>query len=306
VSSEADAAQGRRASPAARRVRWNERLTRSALILPSFVFLVVVFGYPLVRLGYVSLHTGSFGNQGPATLDNYRFVVDDPVFRSAVQHNLGLLLAVPVSTLTALALALVLNSGIRGWTVYRSVVFMPYMVSIPVLGLSFLLLLGRHGVINSLLGHIGLGNTDWFGNPNLALGSIGSMVVYHEIGFGVVLFLARLLTLSPEVFEAARIDGCGWLRVQRSIAIPQMRSIIVTYVTLQLITMLSSVFAYVYSTTKGGPDFHSYVLELYIFDSAFAFGSPAFAAAVAVLLLAPTALVIALWLRRAPIEVNVE
>src|SRR5262249_44781629 len=162
--------------------------------------------------------------------------------------NLGLLLAVPISTITALALALVLNSGIRGWTVYRSVVFMPYMVSIPVLGLSFLLLLGRHGVLNTMLGHVGLPSaTDWFGNPHLALPSIGSMVIYHEVGFGVVLFLARLLTLSPEVFEAARIDGCGWFRVQRSIAIPQMRSIIVTYVTLELITMLSAVFAYVYS-----------------------------------------------------------
>jgi ABC-type sugar transport system permease subunit len=186
------------------------------------------------------------------------------------------------------------------------VVFMPYMVSIPVLGLAFLLLLGRHGVVNGGLGHLGLTQPDWFGNPSIALGSIAGMVVYHEIGFGVVLFLARLLSLAPEVFEAARIDGAGWVRLQRHIAIPQLRSIIVTYVTLELITMLSSVFAYVYSTTRGGPDFHTYVLEIYIFDNAFAFGSPAFAAAVAVLLLAPTALIVALWLRRNRVEVNRE
>jgi ABC-type sugar transport system permease subunit len=286
------------------RARVGGRLVRNALLLPSALFLLVVFGYPLVRLVYVSLHTGAFGNSGPATLDNYRFVVDDPVFRSAVRHNLYLLLAVPVTTLVALFLALVLNSGIRGWQGYRTVVFMPYMVSIPVLGVSFALLLGRHGVINDGLGNLGLGQPDWFGNPSLALSSIASMVVYHEIGFGVVLFLARLLSLSPEVFEAARIDGAGWLRLQRHITLPQLRSIIVTFVTLELITMLSSVFAYVYSTTRGGPDFHSYVLELYIFDNAFAFGSPAFAASVAVLLLAPTALIVALWLRRSNLEVN--
>jgi ABC-type sugar transport system permease subunit len=83
--------------------------------------------------------------------------------------------------------------------------------------------------------------------------------------------------------------------------------VIVTYVVLELITMLSWVFAYVYSTTKGGPNFATYVLELYIFDNAFTYQSPSFAAAVAALLLIPTAVVIALWISRTSIaEVNPE
>jgi ABC-type sugar transport system permease subunit len=282
------------------------RLTRLLLLLPAIAVLGFVFAYPLVRLVVVSLHTGSFGNQGPATISNYRFVLEDPVFRSAVEHNGLLLLSVPVATIAALAIALILNAGIRGWQAYRTVVFLPYILSIPVLGLSFLLLLGLHGVVNLGLSWVGITGPDWFGNPSLALPTIASMIVYHEVGFGVVLFLARLLTLSPEPFEAARIDGAGWLAVQRHITLPQLRSVIVTYVTLELITMLSAVFAYVYSTTRGGPDFATYVSELYIFDNAFAFGSPSFAAAVAVLMLVPTAVVIALWLRRSMVEVNVE
>jgi ABC-type sugar transport system permease subunit len=279
------------------------------MILPAAVFIAVVFIYPLLRLIDVSLHTGSRGDEGPATLDNYRFVLDDPVFWQAVRHNLALLLAVPVATVLALTIALVLFEGIRFWRTYRTLVFVPYVLSVPVLGASFLLLYGLHGVLNRVLGGVGLGGLaqDWFGNPHWTLPSIASLIVYHELGFGVVLFLARLLTLSPEPFDAARVDGASWWRVQRFVTLPQLRSVIVTYVVLELITMLTWVFAYVYSTTKGGPNFASYVLELYVYDNAFTFQSPSFAAAIAVLLLLPTTIVIALWLRRSKIaEMNLE
>jgi ABC-type sugar transport system permease subunit len=279
------------------------------MILPAAAFIAVVFIYPLLRLVDVSLHTGPRGTDGPATLDNYRFVLDDPVFWQAVRHNLALLLAVPVATVLALAIALVLFEGIRFWRVYRTLVFVPYVLSVPVLGASFLLLYGLHGVLNRVLDGVRLGGLaqDWFGNPDWTLPSIASLIVYHEIGFGVVLFLARLLTLSPEPFDAARVDGATWWRVQRHVTLPQLRSVIVTYVVLELITMLSWVFAYVYSTTRGGPNFASYILELYVYDNAFTFQSPSFAAAVAVLLLLPTTIVIALWLRRSKIaEVNLE
>jgi ABC-type sugar transport system permease subunit len=183
------------------------------------------------------------------------------------------------------------------------------VLSIPVLGASFLLLYGLHGVLNRILGGAGLGvlTHDWFGNPGWVLPSIASLIVYHEVGFGVVLLLARLLTLPPEPFDAARLDGASWWKVQRFVTLPQLRSTIVTFVVLELITMLSSVFAYVYSTTKGGPNFTSEILELYIFENAFTFQSPSLAAAVAVLLLVPTTIVIFLWVRRTRVaELNLE
>jgi ABC-type sugar transport system permease subunit len=279
------------------------------MILPAAAFIGAIFIYPLLRLSDVSLHSGARGTEGSATLDNYRFVLRDDVFWKAVRHNLALLLAVPVETVLALAIALVLFEGIRFWRVYRTLVFVPYVISVPVLGASFLLLYGLHGVLNRVLGGTGLGGLtqDWFGNPHWTLPSIASLIVYHEVGFGVVLFLARLITLPPEPFDAARIDGASWWKIQRFVTIPQLRSVIVTYVVLELITMLSWVFAYVYSTTRGGPNFASYILELYVFDNAFTFQSPSFAAAVAVMLLIPTTVVIALWLRRSTIaEVNPE
>jgi ABC-type sugar transport system permease subunit len=288
--------------------RWRPVLTAYVLILPAAAFIGVVFIYSLIRLGYISVHTGNNGDEGPANLTAYRFIVDDPIFRQAVRHNLLLLLSVPVVTVLALSIAFVLHEGIRGWRLYRTVVFVPYMLAIPVLGTTFVYLLSLNGALNAALGGLGLDGLqqDWLGDPSWVLSSLASIIVYHELGFGVVLFTARLLSLPEEVDQAARIDGCSWWQLRRRVTLPQMRSVITAFVTLELITMLSWVFAYVYSTTKGGPNFASYVLEFYIFDNAFTFRSPTFAAAAAILLLLATTALIAIQVRRTQVEVNVE
>jgi ABC-type sugar transport system permease subunit len=289
-----------------------ERLRRGAgpyvLIAPAAAFLGLIFIYSLVRLAYASVHSGDNGDAGPAQLDAYRFVLDDPIFRQAVEHNLLLLISVPVVLVLALAIALILHEGILGWRVYRTVVFVPYILAIPVLGTTFVYILSLNGQLNSALGAIGLGflEQDWLGSPSWVLPSIASIIVYHELGFGVVLFLARLLSLPEEVDQAGRIDGCNWWQLRRRITLPQMTGVITAFVTLELITMLSWVFAYVYSTTKGGPNFATYVLELYIFDNAFTFRAPSFAAAAAILLLAASTVLIAVQVRRTSIEVNPE
>jgi ABC-type sugar transport system permease subunit len=278
------------------------------LIAPATAFLGVVFIYSLVRLGYASVHSGPEGTDGPATLTAYRFLLDDPIFRDAVKHNVLLLLAVPVTLVLALAIAFILHEGIRGWRIYRTVVFLPYMLAIPVLGATFVYLLSLNGALNVTLRAVGLDflAQDWLGSPSWVLPSIASIVIYHELGFGVVLFLARLLSLPEEVDQAGRIDGCNWWQLRLRVTLPQMRGVIIAFVTLQLITMLSWVFAYVYSTTRGGPNFASYVLEFYIFDNAFTFRAPSFAAAAAIMLLAATTVLIAVQVRRTSAELNLE
>ena len=289
-----------------------ERLRRGAgpyvLIAPAAAFLGLIFIYSLVRLAYASVHTGDNGSSGPVQLDAYRFVIDDPIFRTAVGHNLLLLLSVPVVLVLALAIAMILHEGIMGWRIYRTIVFVPYILAIPVLGTTFVYILSLNGTLNDLLGAIGLGflQQDWLDSPSWVLPSLASIIVYHELGFGVVLFLARLLSLPEEVDQAGRIDGCNWWQLRRRITLPQMTGVITAFVTLELITMLSWVFAYVYSTTKGGPNFASYVIELYIFDNAFTFRAPSFAAAAAILLLAASTVLIAVQVRRTSIEVNPE
>ena len=282
-------------------------LTAYLLILPAAVFIGVVFLYSLARLGYVSVHTGNNGDEGPAQLDNYRFILDDPIFRDAVKHNLLLLLSVPVVLVLALAIAFVLHEGIRGWRVYRTIIFLPYMLAIPVLGTTFVYLLSLNGVINTVLGAVGLGflEQDWLGDPSwvLQLDRVDHRLPRARLRRGAVPRAAaepagggrpggphRRLHLVAAASAASRCRRCA--------------SVITAFVTLELITMLSWVFAYVYSTTRGGPNFASYVLEFYVFDNAFTFRSPSFAAASAILLLLATTVLIIVQVRRTSVEVE--
>src|SRR5205823_3803727 len=108
------------------------------------------------------------------------------------------------------------------------------------------------------------------------------------LGFGTVLFLARLMSVKEELFEAARLDGANWLQLHWHITVPQLRRVIEFFVIIEIINMMSGVFNYVYVMTSGGPGFSSQVLELYVWQNAFSFHQGGIAAAAAVLLLGVT------------------
>ena len=207
-------------------------------------------------------------------------------------------------------MAAVLFERIRGWRVYRTLVFTPYILAVPVIGATFVYLYGFNGIVNTLLRGAGLGGLaqDWLGSASLVVPSILSVIIYREFGFGVMLFLARMASVKEELYEAAMLDGAGWWARFRYITIPQLRSVIGFFVVIELITMLSWVFAYVYSMTGGGPGFASSVLELYIWKNAFAYRAVGIASAVAVLLLVATSVfvVIQLLVRKGDAETGEE
>ena len=129
--------------------------------------------------------------------------------------------------------------------------------------------------------------------------SVGGLVVWQQLGFGVVVFTAALLALPPETSEAARIDGAGWWSLQLRVLVPQIRPIIELLSVIQVITVLAWVFNYVYVLTSGGPGYASSVMELYIWRS-FSNGSNGTAASVAVMLLGMATVFIglSLWVRQ--------
>jgi ABC-type sugar transport system permease subunit len=125
------------------------------------------------------------------------------------------------------------------------------------------------------------------------------VIVWKELGFGVILFLARLLSLPTETFEAARIDGATFFRLHRFVTVPQLAGVIAFYVVVEAITMVSWVFNYVYviSNGTGGPGDATQVTELYIYQSAFQYSAPDLAAAAAVILFGATLVLIAAFFR---------
>lgn len=271
----------------ARAGRAGRAITPYLYLAPAALVLVAVFGYPVVRLLVESVTVPGLLGETDHGLENFRSVVADPLLRSAILNNLRLFLAVPVMTVVAVLLATLLHERVAGSRFYRSIVFVPYVMAIPVVGIIFSYILQRHGLLNQFLGAVGLDPLarDWLGSSQLAIWSVWLVIVWQQVGFGVVLFLARLSSLDPALVEAAMVDQAGWWRRFRHIVLPHLAPIIEFFVTLSLINMLSWVFNYVYVMTGGGPAQSTYVTELVIYQEAFRDGLPNLAAAVSVILL---------------------
>jgi ABC-type sugar transport system permease subunit len=279
-----------------RRIRLG-RVEPLVWIAPAIAVMLFVFGYSMV-----DLVRRAFEYQGEwVGLENFGLVVEDPVFRTALFHNARLLLAVPVLVALALLLAILLFEGVRGWRFHRAAVFLPYVLPIPVVAVIFGQVLQLNGLLNRGLRSAGLDAlaVDWLGQPEWALWTMTGVIVWKELGFGVILFLARLLSLPADVFEAARIDGARFFRLHRFVTVPQLASVIAFYVVIEAITMVSWVFNYVYVMTngQGGPGNATMVTELYVYQTAFQYQAPELAAAASVMLFAATLVFIIFFFR---------
>jgi ABC-type sugar transport system permease subunit len=291
------------AAGAVERVRPRRRLLRLGRlepfvwIAPALAVILFVFGYAMVELVRTALtYQGKW-----AGLANFRATLEDPEFRTALLHNTRLLIAVPVLVVIAFLLSVLLFESLRGWRLHRATIFLPYVLPIPVIGVIFGQVLELNGLLNSTLRSAGLGffAVDWLGQPKWALWTMTGVIVWKEVGFGVVLFLARLLSLPAETFEAARIDGARFFRLHRFVTLPQLANVIAFYVVVEAITMVSWVFNYVYVMTngQGGPGDATIVSELYIYQTAFQYTAPEIAAAAATILFAATLVLIVLFFR---------
>lgn len=262
------------------------KVTPYLFLVPVTILLMSVFGYPLVAVFDFSTRRIRGASGAFIGLDNYRQVLEDPVFSLSLKHNGQLLLAVPILLVISILIAVMLDDRMRGWRFYRSVLFFPYVLAVPIVGAIFSLLLQYNGVINTMLRQLGAGflALDWIGSPSVALWTIMAVTVWHNVGFGIILFLARLQSLSEEIKDAARVDGAGWWQRLWFVTMPQLKDVIEFYTVISVITMLAWVFPYVYVMSRGGPGNATQVLEYYIYNSAFRYSSLGPASAVSVML----------------------
>ncbi len=268
-------------------------------ISPAIAVILFVFAYPVIRLTILSFQRPKKGEMFFVGLANYRSILKDNVFQQAAKNNLALLICVPIMVAIALLLAIFLFERIRGWQFYRTTLFLPYLLPITVVGLIFSYIFQLSGVLNDFLTSIGLERfaLDWLGSTRLALPTLMFVIVWKEVGFGIVLFLARLMSVEEDLFDAARIDGANWWQLQWNITIPQLATTIEFFTIVSIITMLSWVFGYVYVMTGGGPGNSTMVMELFIYQTGFRYNQMNIASAVAVLLLLTTGVFIFLELR---------
>jgi ABC-type sugar transport system permease subunit len=268
-------------------------------VAPAVLVMAFVFGYPIVSVIRYSFYSGNINNLVFVGWTNYMSVFHDQVFLTSLKNNMLFLICVPIMIVFALLISIILYESIKGWKLYRAVVFLPYIISATVIGITFSYLYQYNGVVNTTLRSIGMNSLahDWLGSTTWVVPSIASVIIYQQVGFGVILFLAQMLNLPSEVFEAAELDGVTWWQKQWRIAIPQLRGVIEFFAITEIINMLSWVFNYVYVLTGGGPGNSSSVLEIYIWRNAFFFHSYGMASAVATLLMFVSVILIFIYFR---------
>ncbi|NLF64565.1 MAG: sugar ABC transporter permease [Chloroflexi bacterium] len=256
-------------------------------IAPAFIFMLFVFAYPIGDLLRRSTNRQYGGEMEYIGLEAFRLTFRDDFFWTSLFNNLRLFLAVPILVVLSLIFATLIFERLPAWRIHRTLVFIPYVMAVPVVGVVFTYILTLNGVMNTILERVGLDfiALDWLGSSKTAIWAIMAVIIWKELGFGIVLFLARMSSISVELYDAAKLDGASWWQEMRHVTIPQTATVIEFYVVISMITMLSWVFAYILVMTKGGPGGSTWVMEYYIYQKAFQYSQMHIAAAASVLLL---------------------
>lgn len=262
------------------------------------VALLVVFRLAPILLS-VWLGLTDWEGAGPANfigLENYKALLEDPVFWAALKNTALFVLAIPIWTLVPLVCAMAIDRRIRGWRVFRAAFYFPTILSPVVIGLYFVMLLQYDGPVNAALRGLGLDGLarEWLVDPQLALPVVIAIVIWATFGIGVAIFLSALSAVDEQVVDAARVDGARWFAVQRFAVLPQIMPSILFWVFLCFITSMGYLFPYVFTLTMGGPGSSTYVLDFYVYQTAFYGGDFGYAAAMGTAILVIAAIPAAL------------
>jgi raffinose/stachyose/melibiose transport system permease protein len=257
---------GRPMRPRSRRGLW------WTWLIPATALTAVFTVYPAIE----SVRTSAYdwAGYGPKTYvggDNYRALWDDGVFHDALVNTVLFAVVTAVGTVvvgTAIALVLERRRPFSG--LLKAVVFMPVVIPIVFTGLVWVYGLDTDlGWINTELAKLSPGLArGWLSDPSLVMATISVVTIFQFAGLPMIIVLAALEEISPEVREAATIDGAGPLRQARYISLPLARDVILTLLLLQLLYGFR-VFDQVFVMTQGGPGLSSEVMSTYVYRQAF-------------------------------------
>ncbi|MFJ2603418.1 carbohydrate ABC transporter permease [Streptomyces sp. NPDC087425] len=287
------------APPGPRRSRPGD--SYALFLLPGVLaFLAVVVVPFLMNTGVSFTAWQGIGTPQWTGLANYRALLADAEFWASFRHSLAMVVAMAlVPTGIGLVLAAALfdyvgkHVGARAAAVLRACFYLPQVLPIAVAGIVWSWILAPDdGSLNALLQAVGLGSwqQDWLGDPDLALYSVMGVMVWVQIGFPLVVFMAGLQRVDPQLYEAAELDGAGWWRRFWHITLPQIRpeiSVVLTWCTIAAL----KVFGAVYVLTKGGPGGATDVPSYFSFSTFFEKTQVGYGAAISTVL---TVLILAL------------
>lgn len=269
-----------------RRYDWRRYLTAYLFLLPNLIFFFVFLVIPCLWVLYLSFHEG--GILGAPTfvgLKNWSFIINDPVARKSLLNTFYYMgMAIPSVFIISLGLALLLKGVTRGVSAIRAAIYFPTLSPYVLAALVWIFVIHPDfGVLNFLVRFSGFEPVNWLG-PGKALPTIAMLEVWRGIGFWTILFLAALLGLPEELYDAAKIDGAGRWEQFRYITLPLLRP---TFVFAFVMATIFNVqlFDSVYILTDGGPQHQTATVVWYIYKNTFQYGNPGIGAAMSFLML---------------------
>jgi raffinose/stachyose/melibiose transport system permease protein len=234
--------------------------------IPALALYVVFFAVPTFASFYFSLTRWTLFDSHFIGFDNFvQFFSNPQLYTSFTNTLIYAVITSAAKVIIGFFLAVLLTGPVIGRGYLRAVIFFPVLLSTIGVGIMFKSLLDPfHGMVNAVLGFFGLPQPGWFTDPNLALYSIAGVDIWKGVGIATLIFMAGIVAIPNEYFEAAKIDGAGSWKILRQITIPLTRGATATVIILSLIGGLRS-FDIIWATTGGGPGFTSDVIGSVIY-----------------------------------------
>jgi multiple sugar transport system permease protein len=275
------------------------------LIAPSLILALFIISYPIFNIVYQSLHDVSrFGAIRDFTgLKNFFTVFADPVFLDSLRRTLVWTACVVGGTvIISVPVALVLNQDFHGRGIARTIVMLPWSVSLTMTAVVWRWAFNDdYGMVNVTLQRLGLigGPIHWLATPELAFPVEIAVGILVSIPFTVTILLGGLSSVPGDIYEAARIDGASAWQQFRQLTLPLLRPFVNMAILLNVIYVFNS-FPIIWVMTQGGPDNGTHILVTYLYELGFRLGRPGQAAAVSLVMLVMLFVFSMLYLRMQP------
>ncbi len=256
-------------------------------LLPAGVLLLVFFFIPFFQTFVLSFqdYSSSIYNPDWIGLQNYFKLFHSPVFYKVLFNTfLYLFIAVPILAVIPLFLAILINQKIKGITLYKILIYLPVIVSIVVAAIAFKWLYADQGILNYAIGLLGFDPIGWLTDTRFSLISVIIVTIWKGIGYYMMIYLAALMSVPKELYEACDIDGANPWTKHLTVTIPHIMPTLALVSTISAISAMK-VFAEIYVMTKGGPLNSSKTIVYYIYERAFENLDLGYASAMAVILL---------------------
>ncbi len=257
------------------------------MAFPSILMFSLFVIMPAVMSIYFSLTSwdGLSPHMQFIGLRNYMDLIHDERFWNAFRNTIFLAVALAIlENIVALTLALILDKVLKARTLFRSIFYLPNLLSGIVTGYIWVALMNySFGIFNVVLNHLKIASINWLGNPGIALWSIIFVMVWKGAGYYMIIYIAGLNSIPSDILEAADIDGVSPIRKFFSITVPMLAGSFTINLTLSLINGLK-VFDQIVAMTSGGPGFATETLTYQIYTVAFSEGKQGYGTAIALIL----------------------